>query len=415
MNLKDFQKCNLPDEPGVYFFRKGNQKNSEILYIGKATSLRDRVRSYFSNDLIKTRGPAIVDMVTKSKTVTFQKTNSVLEALIMEANLIKKYQPKYNTKEKDDRSYHKIIITDEEYPRVLVIREKELQAENDKYKIKKEFGPYPNAGQLNEALKIIRKIFPFFDTKKKVAELTDRDKKLMNLKISIGIYPDIFSGQVTKKEYLQNIKNIESFLSGNKNKILKDLEKQMKKYSNQREFEKANDIKEKIFALNHINDVNLIKEDSVKSSGENYRVEAYDIAHTRGDSSVGVFTVFEESQPKKSDYRKFILRNTKKSDDYGGLKETLSRRFKHLEWKLPNLIVVDGGEGQKRIASQIAKSINPEIEVVSVVKDDKHKAKNILGKQKIVEEHKNSILQSNLEAHRFAIAFHRKKLRKRLK
>jgi excinuclease ABC subunit C len=213
MNLEDLKLIDLPDTPGVYFFRERKTKTSKILYIGKATSLRDRVRSYFSNDLMKTRGPAIVDMVTKSLTVTFQETDSVLEALMLEANLIKKNKPKYNTKEKDDRSYYRVIITDEDFPRVLVVRERELKVQKGKYKIKDEFGPYPNAGQLNEALKIIRKIFPFFDTKKVVSEMNDRDQRMLNMKISIGLYPDIFTDNLTKKvskkEYKQNIKNIE--------------------------------------------------------------------------------------------------------------------------------------------------------------------------------------------------------------
>lgn len=413
MNLEDFKKSNLPDSPGVYFFREGKNKNSKILYIGKATSLRDRVRSYFSNDLIKTRGPAIVDMVTQSKSVTFEKTDSVLEALILEANLIKKYKPKYNTKEKDDRSYHKIIITDEEYPRVLIVRERELKTE-DKYKIKDQFGPYPNSSQLDEALKIIRKIFPFFDTKKPVNELTEKDQKMLNLKISVGIFPNIFDGSVSKKEYKQNIKNIKSFLKGNKKEIIKNLKKQMKEHSDLREFEKANLIKNKLFAIDHINDVTLIKK-GVGDNQNNFRIEAYDVAHTRGESSVGVMVVFDEGVPIKSEYKKFILRNTKKSDDYAGLEEILTRRFKHPEWGAPDLIVVDGGKGQKNIATKILKELGEEVKVVSVVKDDKHIAREILGDKKIVEKYKESILKANLESHRFAISFHRNKLRKRLK
>lgn len=417
MNLKDFKKLNLPDEPGVYFFRDKN-KSGKILYIGKATSLRDRVRSYFSNDLIKTRGPAIVDMVTKSDTVTFEKADSVLEALILEVNLIKKHKPKYNTKEKDDRSYYRIILTEEKYPRVLVIRERELKLKKTDYKIKKEFGPYPNASQLIEALKIIRKIFPFFDTKKAISDMSERDKKLLNMKIAIGVYPDIFTEnpkkKVTRKEYLQNIKNIDSFLSGNKKKIVKNLEKQMDLYAKKQEFEKASQIKNKIFALNHINDIMLIKEES-RNIGRDFRIEAYDIAHTKGNESVGVMTVFENGSPVKSDYKKFILRDTKSGDDYGGLREILRRRFSHPEWTAPDLIVIDGGKGQKNVASRVINNLDLNIKVVSVVKDDKHKAKEMLGNKKIIEKHKAEILQINEEAHRFAINFHRSKMRKRLK
>jgi len=418
MNLEDFKKIDLPDTPGVYFFREEKTKISKILYIGKATLLRDRVRSYFSNDLIKTRGPAIIDMVTKSQTVTFQETDSVLEALMLEANLIKKNKPKYNTKEKDDRSYYRVIITDEEFPRVLVIRERELKVLKGKYKIKDEFGPYPNAGQLNEGLKIIRKIFPFFDTKKIVSEMNERDQRFLNLKTSIGLYPDIFTDnpakKVSKKEYKQNIKNIKSFFEGNKKKILRDLEKQMKDYSKEHEFEKAEKIKGKIFAVNHINDVMLIKENS-RNIGKEFRIEAFDAAHTMGEASVGVMTVFENGLAAKSEYKKFILRETEKGDDYGALREIMQRRFNHKEWTFPDLIVTDGGKGQKNIATRIMKELGLNVNIVSVVKDDKHKAREILGNKKIIEKHKVEILQVNDEAHRFAIEFHRKKMRKRLK
>jgi len=418
MNIKDFKKIDLPDTPGVYFFREGKTRTSKILYIGKATSLRDRVRSYFSNDLIRTRGPAIIDMVTKSQTVTFQETDSVLEALMLEANLIKKNKPKYNTKEKDDRSYYRVIITDEEFPRVLVVRERELKVQKGKYKIKEEFGPYPNAGQLNEALKIIRKIFPFFDTKKVVSEMNERDQRMLNMKTSIGLYPDIFTDnpakRVSKKEYKQNIKNIKSFFEGNKKKILRDLEKQMKDYAKEQEFEKAEKTKGKIFAVNHINDVMLIKEDS-RNIGKEFRIEAYDVAHIMGEASVGVMTVFENGSSAKNEYKKFILRETEKGDDYGGLREIMRRRLNHKEWTFPDLIVTDGGKGQKNVASKIIKELGLNINIVSVVKDDKHKAREILGNKKIIEKHKVSILQVNDEAHRFAINFHRNKLRKRLK
>ncbi|KKR46063.1 MAG: UvrABC system protein C [Parcubacteria group bacterium GW2011_GWC1_40_13] len=118
------QTKKLPDAAGVYLFKKGK----EILYIGKATSLRDRVRSYFSADLANTRGQFIVDMVGKAEKIDYFKTDSVLEAIILESNLIKKYQPKYNTKEKDDKSYNYVIITKEDFPRVLLIRGRELEA-----------------------------------------------------------------------------------------------------------------------------------------------------------------------------------------------------------------------------------------------------------------------------------------------
>ena len=110
MTSQQLKKFKLPDTPGVYLFKKA--KNT--IYIGKATSIRDRVRSYFSKDLIGARGPLLVDMVFQASKVDFIKTDSVLEALILEADLIKKFQPKYNTKEKSDKSFNYVCITKEE-------------------------------------------------------------------------------------------------------------------------------------------------------------------------------------------------------------------------------------------------------------------------------------------------------------
>ena len=124
MKSQGLKKLKIPDLPGVYFFKDGNGKT---MYIGRATSLRSRVRSYFRDDVISTRGSRIVDMVTKAKNVKFEKTDSVLEAIILEANLIKRYQPKYNTDEKDDKSWNYIVITDEKWPRIIIERGRNLE------------------------------------------------------------------------------------------------------------------------------------------------------------------------------------------------------------------------------------------------------------------------------------------------
>src|ERR1035437_9957327 len=122
MNNKILKKLKIPDKPGVYFFKK----DKEIIYIGKATSLKDRVRSYFGKDLIETRGPLLVDMIFHAGKIEWKITDSVLEALILEASLIKKHQPKYNTKEKSDKSFNYVVITREKLPRVIIVRGRQL-------------------------------------------------------------------------------------------------------------------------------------------------------------------------------------------------------------------------------------------------------------------------------------------------
>lgn len=392
MKSQFLKKKKLPDSPGVYLFKKGRT----ILYIGKATSLRDRVRSYFSNDLIKTRGVLLVDMVTGANDIDFIKTDSVLEALILEAELIKKHQPNFNTKEKDNKSYNFVVITKEDFPRIIIERGRSLSFDTKTYK--KVFGPFPSKNQLEEALKIIRKIFPFLG-----------EKKSSKLYEQLGLEPNIESGEA-KSEYAKTIRNIILFFQGKKMDLIKKLSKEMKALAKEKDFESAGKIRNQIFALNHLRDVSLIKKDQI-SRTDSFRIESYDVAHMSGTNSVGVMTVVENGEVKKSDYRKFILRDTKKGDDVGGIEEILRRRLKHLEWPMADLIVVDGGIGQRNRAVQVLKEVGCNIPVVSVVKDDRHKPKAFLGPEKLVYKNKKDILISNSEAHRFAITFFRKKQR----
>ena len=400
MNFSEYKKINLPDESGVYLFKK----NKTILYIGKATLLKDRVKSYFSNDLIATRGPLIVDMVFQADNVDFIKTDSVLEALILESNLIKKHQPKYNTKEKDDRSYNYVVITKEEFPRVLIERGKNLQSESysqilKNLRISKIYGPFTNGGQLKEALKIIRKIFPFLDQ-------YSRENTGYKFYKEIGLAPEI-SGAEAKKDYAKNIKNIKLFFEGKKISILKNLQKEMKIFVKKQEFEKAEQIKHTIFALNHIQDVALIKEDQSRSDLEKtFRIEAYDVAHISGTNTVGVMVVVENGVLNKNEYRKFKINNSVQNDT-AGLAEILTRRLNHSEWKFPDIIVVDGSVAQKNTTEKIIKAKILDIPIVAVTKDEKHRPKIIQGRGNIIDKYKNDILLANGEAHRFAIKYHR--------
>ncbi len=393
MNSQVFKKIRLPDSPGVYFFMKSKQ----ILYIGKATSLKDRVRSYFSNDLIATRGPLLVDMVFKADKINFEKTDSVLEAIILEANLIKKYQPKYNTKEKDNKSFNYVVITKEDFPRVLVERGRNLES-NNFLLIKEKFGPFPNATQLKEALKIIRKIFPFRDRCK-----IGQDRPCFNYQI--GLCPGVCAGLISKKEYSKIIKNIGLFFEGKKIQIIRDLEKEMSLLARGQRFEEANKIKKTIFALNHIQDVSLVKEE-YKKAEDSIRIEAYDIAHISGSANVGVMVVLEDGEPNKKEYRKFKINNSKQND-VAALKEVLERRLAHEEWSFPQVIVVDGGKAQINIARKVLDKFSLDIPVVSVLKNEYHKPKAVMGDKTISSKYSNEILLANNEAHRFAIKYHR--------
>lgn len=400
MNIKNLKKLKIPDKPGVYYFLKGNK----ILYIGKATSLRDRIKSYFGKDLIGTRGPILVDLIFKSDEIKWQETDSVLEALILEAELIKKNQPKYNTKEKSDKSFNYVCITKEKLPKVLVVRGKQIHKEHHNTDV---FGPFPNSSQLREALKIIRRVFPFLD---------DKSKNYYDFYREVNLVPDI-SSEDRIKFYKNNIKNLKLFFEGKKKKILKNLEREMKMCAKAREFEKAGEIKRQIFALQHINDVALIKQDSTILNGtlgelkierNIFRIEAYDVAHMSGKNMVGVMVVVENGEIAKNEYRKFKIKTQSGSNDTGALCEVIERRLSHEEWRYPRLMVVDGGIAQINAVQKIFKKYGIEIPIVSVLKDERHRPKNILGNEKYAKKYEKEILLANSEAHRFAISYHKK-------
>ena len=399
MNSQALRKFKLPDTPGVYFFKRG----LKTLYVGKAGSLRDRVRSYFSADVIETRGPRIVDMVAKADRISFQKTDSVLEALLLEAELIKKLEPPYNTEGKDDKSFNYIVITNENFPRVLVVRQKDLNSklEARSHKLKTIFGPFPHGSLLKEALRIIRKIFPFRDNKCQ----PNQGKPCFNRQI--GLCPGVCTGEITKEQYVKTIHRIKLFFGGKKTQILKNLELEMETVARIRNFERAGGIKKTLFALKHIQDISLIKTLNLKLTTFNYRIEAYDIAHISGKDAVGAMVVIEDGLPKKADYRKFKIRGGFGNNDSASLKELIDRRLKHDEWLMPGLFVADGGLAQKKVLEEALKTKSLSIPVVAVTKNKRHRPEAILGDQALVKRYRRAILLANAEAHRFALNFHR--------
>lgn len=426
MKLAEYTQLGLPDAPGVYFFLDAR---GTILYIGRATSLRDRVRSYFSDDLIKTRGPLLVDMVTQAKTITHIQTDSVLEAILLEASEIKKYQPAYNTKEKDDKSFNYIIFTKEAYPIVELVRGKDFEQGTAGQKASAVFGPYTNPGALREGLKLIRRIFPFRDKRC----VPGQGKPCFNRQI--GLCPGCCTGEISSVEYKKQLKRLALFLEGKKSRLLAGLESDMMDLAKAQRFEEAGALKRTIFSLKHIQDVSVIKEEitggtgvvgavgAARADGSSqpfdpklpeqpkaalFRIEAFDNAHTAGTHFVGVMTVLENSMLKKADYRMFKIRLAKGGDDIGALQEVLRRRLAHSEWTYPNLIVIDGGKIQKQAAEAVLKELNFDIEVVSVVKDNRHRPHHMLGSGEIAERYKKEILLLNNEAHRFAIKYHRR-------
>lgn len=448
MTLDDFnkKKSKIPDAPGAYFFL-GPRK--EILYIGKAASLRDRVRSYFSPDLITGRGERLVHMVHLAKSIDFRQTDSVLEALIYESNLIKTHKPEYNTLAKDDKSYNYVVITKEDFPRVLLMRGKELHVPGLPL-LKATFGPFPHGMQLRIAMKIIRRIFPYRDEKCVPCAKQGSARSRLNTRAlqgdtfplagcrpcfnrQIGLCPGVCTGEVTREEYARTIRHIRLFFDGKKKTLMRELEREMKRAAREERFEDAGRYKRQMFALQHIQDVALIRDeyrvpsrvmsDAFDPASEQFvphgiRIEAYDIAHMRGAAAYGVMTVVENNEAIKSEYRLFRIRAAAAGDDPGALREVLSRRLPHDEWPAPRFIVVDGGTAQMNTAEKLLSEHGMAIPVVGVVKDEKHRPREIrLGthaNRELVNLHERDIILANSEAHRFAITRHRKTMRSKL-
>jgi len=411
MTLDDFKKKakKMPDAPGVYFFL-GPKK--EVLYIGKATSLRDRTRSYFAPDIAQVRSRLIANMVLRAKTIDWRETDSVLEALILEAHLIKTHKPRYNTDEKDDKSWNYVLFSNETFPALSLMRGKELAEHADV--ALHVFGPFPHGMQLKEALKLIRKIFPYRDSKcvpcaEQLEKKTLRCRPCFNR--SIGLCPGVCTGEISKAEYSKIIKRLVLLFEGKKNTLLKSLEKDMQRAAKDEAFEEAALLRRQVFALTHIQDVSLIKEEyrSAAFSPHRSRIEAYDVAHLGGSGAVGVMTVVEDGAARPREYRKFRIKSAKAGDDPGSLREILSRRLGHDEWPLPRLIVVDGATAQMNVAQEVLTTLGLKIPIVGVVKDEKHRPREIRGfATPAPTDIQRDVLLANAEAHRFAIGYQRK-------
>ncbi|PIR85000.1 hypothetical protein COU15_03070 [Candidatus Kaiserbacteria bacterium CG10_big_fil_rev_8_21_14_0_10_45_20] len=408
MKKSEVSFLDIPDAPGVYRFLGAR---GEVLYVGKATSLRDRLKSYFVANLSEIRSPLVKKAVDDATRLVWEETDSVLEALILEATVIKKHKPLGNTQDKDDKSFNYVVITDEEFPRVLLVRGRELsrKTHSQKYAIKHIFGPFPHSTALKEGLKVIRKIFPFFDTRFAVFDsLSPAQKKTVAFNQSIGLFPELDSVR-----YKKTIRNIRLLFEAKKKTLLATLEREMMRLAKAKKFEEAETIKKQLFALRHIQDSTMIKEDLKRPNEHSVRIEAYDTAHLRGEATRAVMVVVVDGERQPDEYRVFTIKDAKAGDDYGALEEVLQRRMRHIEWPLPDIVVVDGGKAHVALAKKVLQKTLSDAQVVAVVKDEKHKPKEVLGSPEIIFSYERSILLANAEAHRFSIKHHRRAFRKR--
>ena len=399
----------LPKEPGVYIFF---DNTSRVIYVGKSVSLKKRVISYFS---YKNLGPKTAAMVKKIADIKFIKVFSEFEALLLESELIKKYKPFFNVQAKDDKSPLYIKIEDNQIPLITTVRKGKMQ--------KSVFvkGPFPSSAKTREILKIIRKIFPYCHHK---------NPKRPCLYVHLGLCPYPYQSQEAQTEYLSTTKKIKQLLSGKTFTLIKKLTSEMQSLSNLQRYEEAQIVKNQVDNIQKIlreihNPLEFIKTPTLVSdltlsrlkdlkvklglSKIPKRMECYDISNLGGLHATGSMAVFTNGLHDKAQYRRFKIKFTKRPNDYEMLSEAMARRLKNA-WKLPDLIIIDGGRGQLNAALSIMDKFNVNIPVVSLAKKYEHiyTPKKVLPVSLTKESPARQLLQSiRDEAHRFAVNYHR--------
>lgn len=373
----------IPKKPGIYFWL---DKNKEILYVGRATSLHSRLSQYFQKNI----EPRIAEMVSQAVNIKYEVTDTLLEAIILEAKNIKKYWPKYNVRDRDDRSFIYVVIPKTDYPKPLIIRGNDLKkfslSVSDKSASKskaKIFGPYQSFYLLQNALRLIRRVFPYGNCQPNQGRAC--------FDYQIGLCPGACINKISAKDYQKNINSIVLLLSGEKKRLIAKLMKENP---------------DKMKALQHLQDVSLLTKEENLSEAKVKRLEGYDISHLQGKESYGSMVVFENGEANRNEYRLFKIKEAPAGDDERALSEVLLRRFKHKEWPAPDLIMIDGGTPQISFLTKALNAHNINIPLIGISKFGGDKLVFALGLNKEIRELakniKATLLKLREEAHRFA-------------
>jgi excinuclease ABC subunit C len=394
----------LPKTSGVYCFINGK----DTIYIGKAINIQNRVKNHFQQPTHKDNL-----FINKIDKIGYLKTDSEIEALILEANLIKKYQPKFNVVWRDDKNYFYVAILQNKnsIPYVFITHHPNLKfiIQNSKFYY---IGPFVEGTALKNALKYLRKVFPYYTS----AKHSKNKCAYCHLELCPGPNPDL-------KYYKKNINKLILVLKGKSNTVLSSLKKEMNHLSKENKFEEAGYIRDKIYSLQQV-----MSHKGVIQPGTNleippfHRIECYDVSNIQGKFATGSMVVFIDGKPNKNEYRKFKIKIKNTPNDIAMLKETLERRFNHPEWKYPEIILIDGGKAQLNVAIRSKKNLNLKVLSIAKGKQDPLRPRsearlfiegrnNPIPLKDLPQGVRNLILQLDSEAHRFAISYH-KKLRK---
>jgi len=389
-----------PDSPGVYLMR---DQEGQVLYVGKANSLKKRLLSYLGTDL-STKTLALMDKIVE---VECRLTANETMALLLESQLIHELKPKYNISLKDDKSFPFVEISQEEYPGIRITRKK--NDASGRY-----LGPYTNAKLLKNALKIIRLKFAY-----RSCRFLPK-KSCIYYRINLCQAPCI--GKITPEEYQRNIDNIIMILQGKVDLLVHRLTKSMQESCRLRDFEAAARKRDQIMALSGIsassddpiykNELDDLK-DSLGLKSQPVRIEGFDISNLSGKQAVGSMVSFYNGSADKSNYRRFRIKSFSGINDYKMLAEVVRRRYTRLleEKKvLPDLLLIDGGKGHLLTAASQIQALGLHIPLVSIAKEKENIYSSQGAKATLVSIKEgpalNLIRRIRDEAHRFAVTYH---------
>lgn len=426
---------NIPEVPGVYQFK---DTTGTVIYVGKAKNLKNRLGSYFlTNLLVKT-----AQMVASARSVSYIKVNSEFEALLLEANLIKKYRPKYNIALKDDKSPLYIGITKDKYPRVIAFRKPELKD----LKLKEYYGPFLSGYSSKRVLRLIRKVFPYSTHLPTLKICIYKQLGLCNpCPSEIENETDTNKKLELRKKYLRNVRNVKKILNGKFTSLQKDLATELKEAVRQERFEDAREISGEIKTFEYVamspefdieeylENPNLAEDIRSKESEDLLqilnsqfsisklnRIECFDIAHLSGSFPTASMVISVDGEAEKKYYRHFKIYGDKtrprvrQNSDVDSMREVITRRLKHLEdWGKPDLIIIDGGKPQLSAVHDLLESekipfigLAKRLETIVIYKDGKFIEVRPTGGAL------NLLQRIRDEAHRFARRLHHHQIRK---
>ncbi len=343
----------IPKAPGIYIFRDAQKKP---LYIGKAANLRARVQSYFQKNI----SDKIIRLHVEAHSFDVVVLPNEFDALIKEAELIKRHQPKFNILLRDDKSYYFVQFSKSTFPRIIVVHRPTSHH---------AFGPYTESGSLYAVLRVLRKVFPYCTCK------NPHSRTCLNAEIGRCLGFCCKKGAVPSQEqiaqYTKNILAIKKILVGKSQELIRAFKKNMLRAADRREFEKAMEYQNNIRHLERVFSHRAIIQDHnpfilknaktssnlqniVKAKNPIMRIEGYDISMLAGTAATASMVVFENGRPQKNAYKRFRIKKAKTTSDFDMIGETLERRFRHANWPLPDMILVDGGMPQLRKAASVA-------------------------------------------------------------